>query len=170
MQLAVREMAPGEADLVVDYFHTSTPEYLDTMGVDPSRLMNPAAWRAYLKSEFSLQADRRQVFFVIWLGEDRPVGFSGCNQIIFGKSAFMHLHVSVPELRQKGIGTECVRRSIEIYFDKLRLKRLFCQPNAFNTGPNRTLQSCGFKYLKTFMTVPGAINFHQPVTRWVLER
>jgi hypothetical protein len=28
----------------------------------------------------------------------------------------------------------------------------------------------GFKYVKTYRTVPGAINFHQAVTRWVLER
>ncbi|HEX3484693.1 MAG TPA: GNAT family protein [Micropepsaceae bacterium] len=170
MQLAVREMAPDEAHLVVDYFYTSTPEYLDGMGVDPSRLMSPDAWRAFLQSEFSLPPGKRQVFFVLWLLDGQPVGFSGCNKIVFGESAFMHLHVSVPEHRQKGIGTECVRRSVDIYFEALRLKRLFCEPNAFNTGPHRTLQKCGFKYLKTYMTVPGAINFHQPVTRWVLER
>jgi len=170
MQLAVREMAPDEANLVIDYFYKSTPEYLDAMGIDPSRLLGPEAWRAFLQSEFALPPDKRQVFFVLWLLDDKPVGFSGCNKITFGDSAFMHLHVIDPEQRQKGIGTECVRRSIAIYFERLRLKRLFCEPNAFNTGPHRTLQQCGFKYLKTYMTVPGTINFRQPVTRWVLER
>jgi hypothetical protein len=52
----------------------------------------------------------------------------------------------------------------------LKLKSLFCEPNAFNIGPNRTLQKAGFKYVKTHMTVPGPLNFHQAVTRWVLER
>jgi hypothetical protein len=47
---------------------------------------------------------------------------------------------------------------------------LFCEPNAFNVAPNRTLQKAGFKYLKTHMTVPSALNFHQAVTRWVIER
>ena len=57
-----------------------------------------------------------------------------------------------------------------IYFERLKLKRLFCEPNAFNVAPNRTLQKAGFKYLKTHMTVPGPLNFHQAVTCWVMER
>jgi hypothetical protein len=32
------------------------------------------------------------------------------------------------------------------------------------------LQAAGFKYVKTHETVPGPLNFHQPVTRWMLER
>ncbi len=51
-----------------------------------------------------------------------------------------------------------------------RIDRLYCDPNAYNVAPNRTLQRAGFKYLKSYETVPGAINFRQPVTRWVLER
>ena len=39
-----------------------------------------------------------------------------------------------------------------------------------NTAPNRTLQKAGFRYLKTHMTVPGPLNFHQAVTQWVTER
>ena len=55
-------------------------------------------------------------------------------------------------------------------FERLKLKRLFCEPHAFNVAPNRTLQKAGFKYLKTHMTVPGPLNFHQAVNRWVIER
>ena len=32
------------------------------------------------------------------------------------------------------------------------------------------VSKAGFKYLKTHMTVPGPLNFHQAVTRWVIER
>ena len=63
-----------------------------------------------------------------------------------------------------------MRRSIDFYFDHLRIETLFCEPNAFNVAPNRTLQKAGFKYLKTYHTVPGPLNFHQAVTRWVVER
>ena len=82
----------------------------------------------------------------------------------------MHLHVTDPERRNSGIGAECVRRSADIYFERLKLKRLFCEPNAFNIAPNRALQKAGFKYVKTHMTVPGGLNYHQAVTRWVMER
>ena len=82
----------------------------------------------------------------------------------------MHLHVTEPELRESGIGAEAVRRSVDLYFDHLALKRLLCEPNAFNVAPNRTLQRAGFRYVKTHMTVPGALTYHQAVTRWMIER
>lgn len=82
----------------------------------------------------------------------------------------MHLHVTEPKRRGRGLGTECVRRTADLYFERLRLRRLFCEPNAFNVAPNRALQRAGFEYVKTHMTVPGPLNHHQAVTRWVLER
>ena len=82
----------------------------------------------------------------------------------------MHLHVVDPGFRQAGHGSACVRRSVDIYFEALKLQRLYSEPNAFNTAPNRALQKAGFRYVKTHMTVPGPLNYHQAVTRWVVER
>jgi RimJ/RimL family protein N-acetyltransferase len=170
MNLDVGEMALDETGLVIDYFYSSTPEHLAMMGVDPTRLLTPTAWAARLKDDYDLPITERQSLILIWRLDGRPVGFSRCDKIVRGSHANMHLHVVVPELRQQGIGAECVRRSAAIYFRTFALKQLFCEPNAFNVGPNRTLQKAGFKYLKTYMTVPGPYNFHQAVTRWVLEQ
>jgi RimJ/RimL family protein N-acetyltransferase len=92
------------------------------------------------------------------------------DRIVHGDRANMHLHIIAPACRGIGIGTQCVRESVDLYFDALQLKQLFCEPNAFNTAPNRTLQKAGFRYLKTHMTMPGPLNFHQAVTQWVTER
>lgn len=170
MQLAVREMKLSEVHLVIDYFCKSTPEYLDGMGVDPSRLLPREAWHTKLQAEFALPLRQRQWFAVIWLLNSNPVGYSSCDRLEFGEQAFMHLHVMVPELRRQGIGTECVGNSVAIYFENFRLKRLFCQPYALNVPAHRTLQKAGFKYVKTYLTVPGPINYHQPVTQWVMDR
>jgi RimJ/RimL family protein N-acetyltransferase len=170
MKIVAREMELSEVPLVIDYFHHATPEHLEMMGVDPSRLPRRFEWLERLKHDYELPIERRANFLTIWLSGEDPVGFSTCNNIIFGERANMHLHVVEPEHRRQGIATEGVRQSVKIYFDRLKLEHLFCEPNAFNVGPNRTLQKCGFKYLKTHMTVPGAINYHQAVTRWVMER
>jgi RimJ/RimL family protein N-acetyltransferase len=82
----------------------------------------------------------------------------------------MHLHIINPQHRNAGVGTARVKETARIYFSSLKLLRLFCEPNAFNIAPNRTLQNAGFKYAKTHNTVPGPINYHQAVTRWVLEK
>lgn len=38
MKLFVQEMLPQELDLVIEYFHEASPEHLEMLGVDPSRL------------------------------------------------------------------------------------------------------------------------------------
>jgi RimJ/RimL family protein N-acetyltransferase len=170
MTLTVREMMSPEVDLIIDYFQNAAPEHLETLGVDPTRLPPADAWRDRLRRELALPADQRTMVLVIWLSAGQPIGFSTSDNIRFGEQAYMHLHVTESERRHQGIGVEGVRRSVDIYFDRLKLKRLLCEPNAFNVAPNRTLQKAGFKYLKTHMTVPGPLNFHQAVTRWVIER
>jgi RimJ/RimL family protein N-acetyltransferase len=170
MALTVREMVRSETDIIIEYFQNSTPEHLEMLGVDPTRFPPVGPWRERLHRECELPIDCRAVVLVVWLADDRPVGFSTSDKIAYGEQANMHLHVIEPERRNRGLGAECVRRSVDIYFDRLKLKRLFCEPNAFNVAPNRTLQKAGFKYLKTHMTVPGPFNFHQAVNRWVIER
>jgi RimJ/RimL family protein N-acetyltransferase len=169
MRIDVEEMAPSEAGLVVDYFHDSSPEHLEMMGVDPTRLPHRDAWRERFAAEAALPRAARPRLVVIWRLHGEPVGFSSCDRITFGERANMHLHVLEEARRRQGIGTECVRRSAALYFRWLELQRLYCEPNAFNVGPNRTLQRAGFRYVKTYRTVPGPLNFHQPVTQWILE-
>jgi hypothetical protein len=38
MTLTVREMMGSEAKVIIEYFLQATPEYLEILGVDPSRL------------------------------------------------------------------------------------------------------------------------------------
>jgi RimJ/RimL family protein N-acetyltransferase len=170
MDLDVREMRLDETGIIVDYFHSSTPEHLDTLGVDPTRLPDPARWRARFEAERATPPAERSTFQLAWLLDDRVVGFSTVDQLHVGEQANMHLHIVEPDRRKTGLGVEFVRRSARLYFETLQLQRLFCQPNALNAAPNRTLQAAGFRYVKTLMTVPSLLNYRQPVTRWVLDR
>lgn len=170
MELQVGEMRLDEIPLVIDYFHSSTPEHLEMLGVDPTRLPPKDAWTSLFEAQFSLPVPKRRGCFAIWLMDGRAIGFSSCDKIVFGEQANMHLHVTEPSLRQQGIGAQCVRESVDLYFRALEIKQLLCEPHAFNIGPNRTLQRAGFRYVKTYMTVPGPLNFHQAVNRWLIER
>lgn len=167
--MEVRALAPGEAGLVVDYFHDAEPEHLELLGVDPSRLPARDAWLRRLEDELARPLEQRAGFFLVWRLDGQAAGFSSCDKIRFGERANMHLHITAADRRAQGLGAEFVKLSVPIYFERLRLKALYCEPNAFNVAPNRTLQKAGFKYLKTHMTVPGPLNFHQAVTRWVIE-
>jgi hypothetical protein len=141
MTLTVREMTLAETGIIIDYFQGATPEYLEMLGVDPTRLPTPEGWRERFQRHFALPVEKRIALLVIWLSDDRAIGYSTSDKIIYGEQANMHLHVTDPERRNSGIGV----------------------------APNRALQKAGFKYLKTHMTVPGPFNLHQAVTRWVME-
>lgn len=170
MSLAVREMALAETESIVEYFHTATPEHLDMLGVDPTRLPSRDRWRERYERDRAKPLPERASFEVAWLLDDEIVGFSTADQIQYGVQANMHLHIVAPDRRQSGLGTRFVRETARLYFETLRLQRLFCQPNALNTPPNRALQAAGFRYVKTLMTAPSPLNYRQPITRWVLER
>ncbi len=59
MTIIVREMADSEFEIVVDHFHKSTPEFLETLGVDPSRLPAPDQWRERFQREWSRPVEKR---------------------------------------------------------------------------------------------------------------
>jgi RimJ/RimL family protein N-acetyltransferase len=163
-------MTLEEVGLVIDYFHDATPEHLEKMGVDPTRLPTRSDWRARYVAQYRKPIAERSTLLVIWNLDDSPVGFSTSEKIVYGEQAHMHLHIVDPHLRDSGIGSAALPETIALYFRALKLKRLFCEPNAFNVAPNRTLQSVGFRYVKTYMTVPGPLNYHQAVNRWVFEK
>lgn len=170
MSVNVRLMTIDEVNLIIDYFHSASAEHLELLGVDPTRLPDRKTWLKIFEHDYSQPIEQRRSVAVIWELDGQAIGFSSVDKIRYGKEAYMHLHVVEPGLRQKGFGSECVSRSVRIYFEALKLECLYCEPNAFNVGPNRALQKAGFRYIKTHKTVPGPLNFHQAVTRWALDR
>jgi RimJ/RimL family protein N-acetyltransferase len=166
----VRPMELAEVDVRIDYFHDASDEYLKHLGVDRALLPSREAWRAYYEEDFARPIRERETYNLAWELDGRIVGFSSTDRIEFGEEAFMHLHIVGEPDRRAGLGTEFVRLSVDQYFLALELRRLFCQPNAFNVAPNRTLQRVGFRYVLTAEMQPSPINFPQPLTRWVLER
>lgn len=169
-KLVVREMQLAEVDLRINYFHRSSDEHLRTLGVDRDRLLAPDAWRSFYEEDYARPLSDRESYSVVWELDGRTVGFSSTDRIVFGQEAFMHLHILESTRRQHGLGAEFVRMSAETYFRALELQRLYSEPNAFNTAPNRALQRAGFRYLFSHEAQPSPINFLQVTTRWVMDR
>lgn len=169
-RITVREMPLSDVGIRIRYFHEASDRHLQVLGVDRARLPDPDAWRAFHERDYERPLEERECFLLSWEVDHRPIGFSSLDHIVPGEHAFMHLHILEPSRRRRGLGTEFVRRSSALYLEAFDLERLFCEPNAFNVAPNRTLQRAGFSYVLSHETTPGPINFHQVTTRWVLER
>lgn len=168
-RLEVREMRPDEVRIRVDYFHGASEGYLSMLGVDRHLLPSPAAWEEHLREELSRPVGRRDHHALVWELDGLIVGFSTADRIRIGVDAFMHLHLLDAARRGGGLGARFVTMSADEYLRVLELERLFCEPNALNVAPNRTLQRAGFRYLFSHECTPGPINVPQVTTRWVLE-
>jgi RimJ/RimL family protein N-acetyltransferase len=162
-------MQLSEVGVRINYFHDASDEYLHVLGVDRSLLPTRQAWHAFYEEDYARPIRDRVNYSLVWQRDGQLVGFSSTDRIDFGNEAFMHLHVVQAEMRSRGLGTQFVRLSARAYFEALELNRLFCEPNAFNIAPNRTLQRAGFRYLFTHEAQPSSINFPQVTTRWVLD-
>jgi len=163
-------MRLSEVGVRIDYFHGASDEYLRTLGVERALLPSRDEWVSQYEREFALPVVERSSYVLAWELDGELVGFSTADPFTFGDEAFMHVHIRLPDRRRSGLGVEFVRRSADAYFETLALRRLLCQPNAFNVAPNRALQAAGFRYVRTEVCRPHPINFEQPITRWVLER
>ena len=161
-------MLLSDIELLANYWTHSSHEYLTAMGVDISKLPSRKIFMEMLEGQFHKPIEEKRAYCIIWLKDDQPVGHSNTNPTYYGKEANMHLHIWHPENRKKGLGEIFLQMTIPLFFKNLKLEKLICEPYALNPAPHKALQKLGFDLEKEYTTIPGAINFEQPVKRWVL--
>jgi len=170
MRINVREILTKDITSISDYWLTSDPDFLLGMGADYKKLPKAESFSAMLLNQITSPFESKKSYALIWELDGLPIGHSNVNAIEFGEQAKMHLHIWRSNIRKKGMGTELVKKSLPFFFEKLQLKKIICEPYALNPAPNKTLEKVGFKFIKKYRTIPGAINFEQEVNRWELTK
>lgn len=166
--IKVREIALKDIDLIADYWLRSDGDFLIGMGVDLKKLPARADLINMLTSQLNNPIAEKKSYALIWELDGKQIGHSNVNNIEFGEQATMHLHLWRSNNRKKGLGTALVKKSLPFYFEHLKIKKLICEPYAFNPAPNKTLEKVGFEFVKKHETIPGTLNFKQEVNRWEL--
>ena len=170
MKAETREFVKSDIEKIIDYFIDAESDFLKGMGADKSKLPKREKWIQKLHSELVKSYREKDYYYIIWLLDGKPIGHSNVNHIKFGESATMHLHLWKNGMRKSGLGLEFLRMTIPLYFEKLELKKLICEPYSENIAPNRTLKKIGFDLIRTYETIPGPINFKQKVNRYELTK
>ena len=168
LDITVREIQLKDIDLIADYWLKSNSDFLVQMGVDLNKLPTRNGLKEMLTEQINNSITDKKSYALIWELNGNQIGHSNVNGIEYGKEATMHLHLWKSTNRKKGIGTELVKKSISFYFEKLKIKKLICEPYALNPAPNKTLEKIGFEFIKKYRTIPGSLNFRQEVNRWEL--
>ena len=166
--LSVREIQQSDIAPITRYWLSADPVFLTAMGADMSKMYSKEQWITMLSEQLALPYTEKKSYCTIWLLDEEPIGHCNVNKIKFGEEAYIHLHVWNAASRKKGMGTELVKMSLTFFFKNLELKTIYCEPYALNPAPNKTLEKAGFTFIKEYITIPGFLNFEQPVRRWEL--
>ena len=170
LDLSIRELEIKDISFIADYWLLSPSEHLESMGVDLNKVPTKTGLINYLKSQIATPNDKKESFALIWEVGGVPIGHSNVNELVFGQTGKMHLHIWSQEYRKKGIGLTLLKMSLPFYFNELKLEELICEPFASNLAPNKTLNKIGFKFIKKYRTTPGSLNFEQEVNQWSLSK
>lgn len=168
--VTVREITAQDVELIANYWLHSDPDFLTGMGVDREKIPSRAALTAMLLRQIELPYREKPSLALIAEIDGSPSGHCNVNGIVFGQEATMHLHLWNAHTRKRGLGTAMVLASLPIFFDRLKLHTLWCEPYAENPAPNKLLQNIGFEFVKRYVTIPGSLNFEQEVHRYVLTK
>jgi len=167
--LTVRELSLADIPLIADYWSDSSEEHLLNMGVELNKMPERSQFIEMLTKQYELPIEQKSSYCTIWEDDGKPIGHCNTNPTTFGEEAFMHLHLWNAADRKSGAGTALVRLSLQLFFENLRLKRIFSQPYALNDAPNRTLEKAGFNFIKEYTTIPGSLSFEQPAKLWEMS-
>lgn len=168
--ISIREITLPDIPHLLDYWFKSDHDFLVGMGVDVSKLPDREAFGKMLENQVHAGYKEKKAYALIWLIDGQPAGHSNLNPIVFGDHAWMHLHMWQSENRRKGLGEQFIRLCLPVYFRNFNLQTLYCEPYALNPAPHKVIERTGFVFEKEYITVPGSINFEQPVKRWVMTR
>lgn len=168
--LSVRELEAQDIDSITNYWLNADSAYLQGMGVDLSKIPSRVQWEAILNKQLNSPIPEKQSYAIIWQVNGEAVGHCNITDITFGEQAFMHLHLWRSDLRQQGAGVNLVKMSLPYFFENFELKRLFCEPSAYNPAPNKTLPKVGFTFVKSHVTTLSSLTAEQLANRWEMTR
>ncbi|MDB5200921.1 MAG: hypothetical protein JWQ27_330 [Ferruginibacter sp.] len=168
--LSVRELTVKDIPLIADYWLKADTAALTAMGVDLSKMPTREQMSGGLAAQLALPLNERRAYCIIWEIDGKPVGHCNTNPSFFGIEAFMHLHLWQPSTRHSGIGLQLLGLTLPYFFRNLEIDNLYSEPYALNPAPNKTLKKAGFAFVKEYLTIPGSLNFEQPVKQWLMTR
>lgn len=169
-KIKVRPLISNDINFIADYWLLSQKDYLVGMGVDLRKLPSRDGLTNMLRSQINLPDSEKTSLAMVLEVDGQPSGHCNVNDIRYGHDAKMHLHLWKSNNREKGLGTEMVKKSLPEFFNRLELKAIFCEPYALNPAPPRTLIKVGFEFVKKYKTVPGSLNFEQEVNQYKLTK
>jgi RimJ/RimL family protein N-acetyltransferase len=168
MNARIRELKLDDVDGIIAYFLRLSAAELDHIGIDGASLKLEDDWKKWFEKSLYQPLYKASAYFLVWDIDDAMVGFTFVDRIVYGGDAYLHMYLIQPQLRKSGYGQKFLQQSIKTLFDQFKFDELYCEPSAINTQAQRTLQACGFKYVKTHSQPSPDFAYNAPRSLWRL--
>ncbi|MGB8540759.1 MAG: hypothetical protein WCD49_03890 [Candidatus Acidiferrales bacterium] len=134
----LRYLTFADLPAIADYWLLSPDEYLNSMGVDRERLgSSDDIHRRFSSAIPTADPNQPSISLAITLDE-RLVGYTLLNRYS-EEVNYSHWHITVPNLRARGLSTALYSCRIKAYFDLTPISQLIHQTRTSNVGVNRML-------------------------------
>jgi len=168
MNARIRELKLDDVDGIIAYFLRLSAAELDQIGIDGASLKLEDDWKNWFEKILYQPLYKASAYFLVWEIDNAMVGFTFVDRIVYGVDAYLHMYLIQPQLRKSGYGQKFLQQSIKTLFDQFKFDDLYCEPSVINTQAQRTLQACGFKYVKTHNQPSPDFAYKAPLSLWRL--
>src|ERR1700677_2574776 len=148
--LSLRPLIEQDIPHILRYWFDQTDSELLQMGVERSKLTSEQEFAQYLKDICDTPLDKAQTYFLVWLIDNKPVGYNALKDIFHHELGHMHLHMWDPGHRGKGYGARLFCMAALEFYRLFNLKIILCEPRSSNPTPNKMLTKVGFKKWRTY--------------------
>jgi hypothetical protein len=134
----IRDLQESDIQNVVTYWHESSAEHLDDLGIDTDRLgSRDSTYARFHQALRSGDPGQKNIAFAVTLDAEF-VGYTLLNRYD-PPINYSHWHITDVRRRAAGLSTALYPHRIKTYFDTTPIARLIHQTRTRNVGVNRML-------------------------------
>ncbi len=167
--LSIRLLREEDIMNIVSYWFDNSDANLIQMGADKTKLNSKTEFTNSLRVICNTPLDKAKFCYMIWLIDNKPVGYNALKDIVKDEIATMHLHMWNAEYRGKGYGAKLFCMAALEFYKLFNLKMILCEPRASNPMPNKMLEKIGFKKWKTYITTASELSLTCEFNSYIID-
>jgi len=167
--LSIRPLQEEDIPSIINYWFKNTNENFTRMGTDKTKLISPIEFSNLLKTICNTPFENAKSYYMVWLIDNKPVGYNALKDISKGEIAHMHLHMWDAEYRGKGYGAKLFCMAALEFYNLFKLKMILCEPHSANPPPNKMLAKIGFKKWKIYLSTSSELSLPCELNSYIIS-
>ena len=167
--LSIRPLREEDIPNIVRYWLEHNDETLIQMGADKTKLTSEKEFFSALQTICNTPLEQAKAYYMIWLIDNKAVGYNALKDILKDEIAHMHLHMWDAAYRGKGYGAKLFCMAACEFYNLFGLKTILCEPRTSNPIPNRMLTKIGFKKWKTYLSTSSELSLTCELNSYVID-